>query len=130
MESSYKPLKSLIEAAGYVAVYDHAGDVERLICASRKNHDGQPCGNSFWVSQHKGLWFLGTWVPRHYRVPPTIAVAKLCIACLSCQDRPITVVPEDILKTHRLEEISAEEYDLMVSNNTYFQPPDLDLRST
>src|SRR5579871_4545915 len=105
MESNYKPLKSLIEAAGYVAVYDHAGDVERLICASRKNNDGQPCGNSFWVSQSKGLWFLGTWVPRHCRVPPTSAVARLCIDCLSCQDRPITVVPEDILKTHRLWDI-------------------------
>jgi hypothetical protein len=35
-------------------------------------------GNSFWISRQQGTWYLCTWAPNCYSVPPETDIVSLC----------------------------------------------------
>ena len=74
-------IKSAVEDAGFYTSHDVDG--RRLICASMKRAEGDGLtGNSFWIAERNGDWFLGTWGPRFYRIPEHQRVPELCVGWL------------------------------------------------
>ena len=85
-------IKSAVEAAGFFTAHDT--DRRRLICASMRRSDGGLTGNSFWIAERGGDWFLGTWGPHFYRIPEAQRVPELCTTWLRRQSR-ITLADVD-----------------------------------
>lgn len=97
MNMTLDVIKLAVEAAGFSTTYD--SDMERLICASMQRAQGDGLtGNSFWVTQRNGDWFLGTWAPRFYRVSEAERLPELCTLWLSRQPMSIAREADDYLQ--------------------------------
>ncbi len=68
-------------------------------------------GNSFWLSERAGGWYLSTWAPVGYRIPPEQDIVALCSACMSVGTTAMWRVPPDIVARFGLEELSEEQYE-------------------
>jgi|SRR6185369_9779063 hypothetical protein len=76
---TYQLLAKAVSEAGFFT----RGDFEsKVICASKIRPEGGYTGNSFWIAQRAGGWFLGTWGVHVYRVPKSERVPELCVAWL------------------------------------------------
>lgn len=82
---TFDTIKSTVEDAGFFTSHDT--DFGRLVCASMRRAEGGLTGNSFWIAQRGGDWFLGTWGSHLYRVPEAQRVPELCTAWLRRQSR-------------------------------------------
>lgn len=89
-------IQSVVEEEGFFTACDPGRG--RLVCASTRRADGGLSGNSFWIAQRNGAWFLGTWGPHLYRVPEAQRVAALCTACLRRQPRETASDVDDSMR--------------------------------
>ena len=62
-----------------------------------------------------GEWYLSTWSPIGYRIPPDQDIVALCSACTSVGTSAMYRVPVDIAARFGLQELSAEEYERLYS---------------
>jgi len=104
---TYQSLASEIAKAGFFTT----GDFEsKLICASKTRSEGGYTGNSFWITERAGVWFLGTWGVHVYRIPESERVSELCVAWLSRHpDGTAHDVDDFIRKEFGLVEIDPDE---------------------
>src|SRR5262249_30276885 len=104
---TYEQVAKAVADAGYFTT----GDFEdKVICASKIRPDGGYTGNSFWIAQRAGGWFLGTWGLHLYRIPEAERVAELCVSWLRRQPN-VTAwdVDSHIREEFKLVEIDADD---------------------
>ncbi len=107
-------LSRVIEAAGMYTTIQPLGDLpnhHRVVCASRRREDGSLCGNSFWLAIAKREWHLSTWTNNVYRIPADTQIEKLCADCIALSDRPIYLLPNDVLQKYGLEPVDEDDWD-------------------
>ncbi len=85
MTANYTELRTAVEAAGfYVTKVAPFRAHDRVVVCGEKRSDGHGyTGNSFWVSQIAGDWYLGSWSGREYALPHNANVALFCITVLT-----------------------------------------------
>lgn len=83
IRSEYKPVKANVEAAGYFVTsmpLDSGGD--RIVCAGMRRPEGGYTGNSFWLAERNGKWFLGAWSGALYRLADVRQASEVSLAWL------------------------------------------------
>ena len=73
--------------------------------------EGRLHGNGFRVSLKAGRWYLFTWLPAYYLIPPGADLPALCLDCLRASRSPFPKVPADIAGRYGLVEMSEGEFD-------------------
>jgi hypothetical protein len=73
-------------------------------------------GNSFWLSRKAGAWYLSTWLPVGYRVPPDQDLVALCSACMGGRSAMYRVPPE-VIERFGLQELEDNEYERLFSSD-------------
>jgi len=68
-------------------------------------------GNTFCVSQREGVWYLSTWAPVHYRVPPGQDLVEICNACMAPGTATIDRLPPELVARYQLLEIDDRQYE-------------------
>ena len=66
------PYIALTEALAAVGITGQRTRPDQLIVSAQRGPMWPNQGNSFWLSYNQGLWYLSTWLPACYRVPPDI----------------------------------------------------------
>ncbi|HEV3166686.1 MAG TPA: hypothetical protein VGZ22_21855 [Isosphaeraceae bacterium] len=108
-EEDYSDLKDTIESSGFFTSFHRDGvDGLSLVLASTRSGE-RLHGNSFKVSRKAGRWYLVTWSPVLYLIPPVADLPALCLDCLRSSSSPIAVVPHEIVSRYGLREISEED---------------------
>jgi hypothetical protein len=110
-EEDYTEIKEAIETAGFFTTFYPNGDEGGWIVLVSRCREGQLHGNSFRVALKAGRWFLVTWSPVFYVLPPSADLIALCLDCLRASDSPIPTVPPEIASRYQLLEVSEEDYD-------------------
>lgn len=72
-------------------------------------------GNSFWVTQVDGAWYLFTWSEVGYAVPHTTDMAALCRACMEQGTAAMYAVPPNIVQWFALRELADDEADRVLA---------------
>jgi hypothetical protein len=108
---NYTEIKEAVEKAGYFTTLHPNGDEGVWIVLVSCRTEGRLHGNSFRVSLKTGRWYLVTWSPAFYLVPPGADLTALCLDCLRASRSPIPEVPLDIASRYQLLEVSEEDYD-------------------
>jgi len=83
---------------------------DQLVVSSREGPVWPNHGNSFWLSRKQGIWYLSTWLPTGYRVPPDQDLVTLCSACMEGSSAMYRIPPE-VVGRFRLQELNEKEYD-------------------
>jgi hypothetical protein len=104
----YQTLAGALAGVGLSAQYQNK---DQLVVTSQVGPVWPNGGNSFWLSQKLGTWYLSTWSPVGYRIPPGQDLVGLCSACMSLGKGAMYRVPPDIAAQFGLQELSVEEYD-------------------
>ncbi len=83
---------------------------DQLVIFSQEGPVWPNRGNSFWLSRRQGTWYLSTWLPAGYRVPPEQDLVALCVACMGGSAAMYRVPPE-VIARFGLQELEDEEYE-------------------
>jgi hypothetical protein len=84
---------------------------------SRQKGPVLPCGgNSFWVSHKRSRWFLCTWGPVCYEVPPGKDLVALCSDFVARGHCAQTFVPSDLVQKYGLRELECEEFERLFAD--------------
>jgi len=68
----------------------------------------------------KGQWYISTWVPAVYLVPPDAEIADLCQECLEATDGgSFYIIPERIALKYRLKRLDNEDVDKLIPETEY-----------
>ena len=84
---------------------------DQLIVSAQAGPAWPNRGNSFWLSRKEGAWYLSTWLPVGYRVPPTQDILALCSECMGVGTSAIYRVPPEIISRFGLQELDDSEYE-------------------
>ena len=99
-------LRNAIRTAGFhVDIQD-----DRLVCATRGGKWGLG-GNSLWVTKKSDRWYIGTWTPRIYCIPPDCNLEDVIRTVLSTDHAALYKIPQEIVDRYRLVEISFDEFE-------------------
>jgi len=80
----YKSLISAVTAAGFFVTDDPIeGGGDRVVCVSKRHEGGGYTGNSFWIAERHGRWFIGTWGDFVYHLPDVDTAAALAVTWLT-----------------------------------------------
>jgi hypothetical protein len=110
-KEDYTEIKEAIEEASFFTTLQPNGDGGVWIVLVSRYTEGRLHGNSFRVSLKAGRWYLVTWSPAFYLVPPHADLIALCLDCLRASRSPIPEVPPEIGARYQLLEVSEEDYD-------------------
>ena len=105
------PYISLTEALAAVGLTAQRSRLDQLIVSTQQGPVWPNRGNSFWLSQTQGVWYLSTWLPVCYRVPANQDVVRLCVACMAVGTSAMYRVPPDIVARFELQEIDDRQYE-------------------
>jgi len=83
---------------------------DQLIVSAQQGPVWPNRGNSFWLSRKQGTWYLSTWLPAGYRVPPEQDLVALCSACMGGPSAMYRVPPE-VIERFGLQELDENEYE-------------------
>ena len=114
LRSEYLPVVSAVEAAGYFVTMmplDSGGD--RIVWCGRGCRDRVGfTGNSFWLAESNGNWFLGAWGGGLYRLLGVAAASEIAIAWLRLNPSRIdSDVPNELKLKYHLSVTSYDEFD-------------------
>ena len=73
-----------------------------------------PTSNSFWVACHEGAWYLSTWLPAIYRIPPDQDVCEVCSGVLASSDRAVYTVAKEYVRKYELTRLSGKQTDALL----------------
>lgn len=112
MSDPYKKLATALAADGIRCQFQRPGQmvVSRQVGPIWPNQ-----GNSFWVTNIAGRWYLFTWAPVGYRVPDLEDMAALCRVCMGFADSAMARVPPDIVHDLGLIELSEQDAEAVYS---------------
>jgi hypothetical protein len=117
IRNEYLPVVSAVELAGYyVTSMPMDGGGDRIVCADRCRDDGSGLtGNSFWLAESNGKWFLGAWGGQIYRLSGVTAASEIAISWLTLNSvRTDSDVPDELKLQYGLCEVSDDDYDALV----------------
>jgi len=106
-----EPYDDLAQALSAVGLTGQRSRADQLIVCAQQGPVWQNRGNSFWLSQNEGVWYLSTWLPVCYRVPSNQDIVRLCVACVAVGTSAISRVPPDIVARFELQEIDDRQYE-------------------
>ena len=89
------------------------GSWDRVTVASYSGN-GWIGGKSFWVTNHFGVWYLGTWGGTVYRMPDSDRVATFCVAWLRNRKTLGSDFSPEFKTTFGLIEVPDEEFSRLV----------------
>jgi hypothetical protein len=84
---------------------------DQLVVSTQEGQGWPNRGNSFWLSYIEGTWYLSTWLPVCYRVPPNQDIVALCLACMGATASAMFRVPSEIASRFVLQEIDDRQYE-------------------
>jgi hypothetical protein len=108
----YEPVIRLVRSAGFYVTdmpMDSGGD--RVVCSGLR-FSGGLTGNSFWIAERDGRWFLGTWGGTLYRIVDADSAADVAVEWLQINRHKTAYdVPDEIRVKHDLHLAGDEEFD-------------------
>ena len=110
-EEDYTEIKRAVEEAGLFTTLHPNGEGGVWLVVVSCCTEGRLHGNSFRVSLKVDRWYLVTWLPAFYLVPPNSNLLALCLDCLRASPSPIPEVPAEIACRYQLLKVSDEDYD-------------------
>jgi hypothetical protein len=72
-------------------------------------------GNSFWVTQVDGAWYLFTWSSVGYAVPVESDLAAVCRECMERSSTAMSTAPPDIMQRYDLRRLTDDEVDRVLA---------------
>lgn len=105
------PYVVLTEALAAVGLTGQRNRPDQLVVSGQQGPVWPNKGNSFWLSQNQGVWYLSTWSPVCYRVPENQDLVQLCVACMAIGTSAMYRVPPDIAARFKLQEIDDRQYE-------------------
>jgi hypothetical protein len=106
MNDVYCPI---IEALRARSLSTYFQGEQQLVVSRRRDAVLPSGGNSFWLSNQRGAWYLCTWAPNCYRVPPEMDLVTLCEAFADFSLYAQGEVPPHLVERFRLTKLSIEE---------------------
>ncbi len=106
MNEIYRPI---IDGLCSRAICNYFYGEEQLIVSRQRGPVLPANGNSFWVSHRQGTWFLCTWAPSCYRLPPEADLVALCEAFLDYGSVAQSEVPLKLVDRFQLTKLSDQE---------------------
>lgn len=103
--------EGLTEALVEIGLTGQLQNPDQLIVSSQEGPVWPNRGNSFWLSGKDDAWYLGTWLPVGYKVPPGLDILALCSACMGSAASAVWRVPEEIIAQFGLQELDETEYE-------------------
>ena len=110
---SYDAVTEALATLGLVGQMQGDG---QLIVSAQQGPVWPNRGNSFWLSRKQGTWYLSTWLPARYGVPPDQDLVALCSACVGGSSAMYRVPPE-VIARFRLQELEDKEYERLFPND-------------
>lgn len=104
----YIPLIEALARLGYVGQRNRP---DQLVVSTQQGPVWPNRGNSFTLSHREGTWYLSTWSPVHYRVPPQQDIVQLCLTCLAVGEAAMYRVPPEIVTKFELQEIDDRQFE-------------------
>jgi hypothetical protein len=87
------------------------GGGDRVVCAGLRRQGGGYTGNSFWLAERNGNWFVGTWGGLLYRISGSSRASQLAIAWLKRNSAEIdSDIPSEVKSQFNL--IAADDDQL------------------
>jgi hypothetical protein len=104
----YKPIVEGLRARS-VCTYFQSED---QLVVSRQRGPVLPFnGNSFWLSNQQGVWYLSTWAPIAYKVAPETDLLRLCEEFVNVGSCAQNEVPTHIVDRLGLTRLSVEAFE-------------------
>jgi hypothetical protein len=103
MSDPYQDLAAALAPDGIRCQFQTAG---QMVVSRQVGPVWPDRGNSFWVTNLADGWYVFTWAPVGYRVPPAADVAALCRACMGARDSAMVRVPAALVEQFGLIELS------------------------
>jgi hypothetical protein len=82
---------------------------DKLVISRQRGPVRPDSGNSFWISNKAGIWYLCTWAPAFYRVAADADLVSLCSEFVACGTSAQARVPDTLIERYRLTEIPDAE---------------------
>jgi 2-phospho-L-lactate guanylyltransferase (CobY/MobA/RfbA family) len=80
----YEPLVAAVRDAGFFVTEEPIeGGGDRIVCVAKRREGGGYCGNSFWIAERNGRWFLGAWGDFIYRLADVDTATDLAVTWLT-----------------------------------------------
>ena len=108
MADPYQPVITALRGHSITAHFQTAG---QLVVSCQIGPVWPDRGNSFWITNVHGQWYLATWSPVYYRVPSSSDIVALCVECMGQGEEAMFRVPDQLVNKHSLEEIPDTEFD-------------------
>jgi hypothetical protein len=106
MNETYRPIVEGLLARSVSAYFQ--GEDQLVI--SRQCGPALPSGsNSFWITNQEGVWYLSTWSPTCYRVPPEADLVGLCEAFAHFGTQAQEAIPAEMVERFGAIRLSNEE---------------------
>jgi hypothetical protein len=107
--------EELIKCLKQLGLTGQMQNADQLIVSTQTGPVWPNRGNSFWLSRKEGAWYLSTWLPVGYRVPPTQDVLALCSECMGFGNSAMFRVPPEIISRFGLQELDESDYEGLFS---------------
>jgi hypothetical protein len=105
------PYLALADAIKHAGLMAQRTRPDQLIVSVQEGPVWPNRGNSFWLSHTEGTWYLSTWLPVCYRIPPNQDMVSLCLACMAVGTAAMYRVPPEISARFELQEIDERQYE-------------------
>ncbi len=102
---------AMIQALSKLGFVGQMQNPDQLVVSSQQGPVWPDRGNSFWLSQKQGSWYLSTWAPVAYKVPTGQDILALCSACMSIGTSAMYEVPSELVDRFGLEQLPEAEYE-------------------
>ncbi len=110
-DMQFDPYIALTEALASAGLTWQRNRPDQLIVSAQEGPVWPDRGNSFWLSHIQGTWYLSTWSPVCYRVPPNQDIVGLCSACMAAGTSAMYRVAPEIVARFELQEIDERQYE-------------------
>lgn len=108
MNEVYKPI---IEGLRSRSICTYFQGEDQLVLSRQRGPVLPSRGNSFWLSNQQGIWYLGTWAPIAYSVAPETDLLGLCEEFVDVDSGAQVEVPTHIVERFQLTRLSDEEFE-------------------
>jgi hypothetical protein len=97
----------------------------QLVLSRQRGPVWPDAGNSFWICKLAGDWYVCTWSPRYYRVPPASPVLDVAEAFVDVGNTAQFSVPDELVNRFGLVETEYEAFQrLWVDCNGPWDEPE------
>ena len=102
-------LRSLAERLATVGIGSYLQKPDMLVISNE--NPAWPGSNSFWVRNRGQAWFIGTWAPAIYRIPPNQNIVKICEVVFRSSSTAIYAIEGSMVEEFKLDRLTDEEME-------------------